>query len=165
MAAVIVVMGVSGVGKTTIGQALASSLDATFAEGDSYHPRENVEKMRGGQPLSDEDRWPWLDRLRTEIEGWLRGDRPVVLACSALKASYRNRLSPSHGDVTFVYLEADRELIAIRLATRTGHYMPASLLASQLDTLEPPEDAITVDTSRPLDAILADLLPRVAAKG
>ena len=169
--AVIVVMGVSGVGKTTVGQALASAIDAAFAEGDSYHPEENVEKMRSGQPLSDDDRWPWFDRLRAEIDEWLRERKRVVLTCSALKASYRERLRPSvirasldAGDVDpdaacvyFVYLRADRNLIAQRLAARKGHYMPASLLDSQLDALEPPEDAITVDTNRSTDAIIADL--------
>lgn len=159
-------MGVSGVGKTTVGQALATAINAAFAEGDSYHPPENVEKMRRGQPLSDDDRWPWLDRLRTEIIGWIGEQKRVVLACSALKASYRQRLRPSPdagpagpnaGGVIFVYLQAAPDLIAGRLAARKGHYMPASLLESQLDALEPPEDAITVDTSRSLDDIMADL--------
>lgn len=170
MADVIVVMGVSGVGKTTVGQALAARIDAQFAEGDSYHPKANVDKMRSGRPLTDEDRWPWLDRLRAAIEGWLRGDRPVVLACSALKASYRRRLTSGSdgasgagrnvatGRVRFIYLEVNRDLIEQRLAARRGHYMPASLLESQLATLEPPKDAITVDASRPLDAITADLM-------
>lgn len=159
MTGVIVVMGVSGVGKTTVGQALASSIGAVFAEGDSYHPEANIEKMRHGQPLSDEDRWPWLDRLRAAIDDWLAKDRRVVLACSALKASYRERLVSDPGDVRFVHLQADRRLIGKRLAERKGHYMPSSLLDSQIDTLEPPEDAITIDAKRPLDDILAELLP------
>ncbi|MEM8949622.1 MAG: gluconokinase [Pseudomonadota bacterium] len=156
---VIVVMGVSGVGKTTVGQALATAIDAAFAEGDHYHPEANVAKMLRGRPLSDDDRWPWLDRLRAEIDAWLLEEKRVVLACSALKASYRERLCPSEnaGAVRFVYLQADRDLIAGRLAARKGHYMPASLLNSQLDTLEPPRDAITVDVNRPLDAIVDDL--------
>ncbi len=163
---VIVVMGVSGVGKTTVGQALAQAIGAAFAEGDSYHPKKNVEKMRSGQPLSDDDRWPWLDRMRAEIDGWIRDRKRTVLACSALKASYRERLcpapnvgnvSPDSGGVRFIYLQASRGLIEGRLAARKGHYMPASLLESQLDALEPPEDAITVDAGRPLNAIIADL--------
>ena len=155
---VIVVMGVSGVGKTTVGQALARRIGADFAEGDSYHPEANVEKMSRGQPLTDDDRWPWLDRLRTEIDGWLKQDRRVVLTCSALKASYRERLSPNAGGVSFVYLQADQDLIAGRLAERKGHYMPASLLESQVAALEPPEEAITIDAKRPLEEIVDELL-------
>lgn len=151
---VVIVMGVSGVGKTTIGEALAERLGAAFAEGDSYHPAENVEKMRRGQPLSDEDRWPWLDRLRTDIERWLNDGERVVLACSALKESYRERLTGGSERARVIYLHAGKDLIADRLASRQGHYMPASLLESQLAALEPPADAITVDTSRPLDEIM-----------
>ena len=158
---VIVIMGVSGVGKTTVGQALARAIDADFAEGDSYHPDANVEKMRAGRPLSDVDRWPWLDRLRAEIDGWLRDERRMVLTCSALKAVYRERLMPEAGGVRFVHLEADRDLIEKRLAARKGHYMPASLLDSQLAALEAPKGAITVDAERPLDALLADLVALV----
>lgn len=165
MADVIIVMGVSGVGKTTVGRALALAIDADFAEGDSYHPETNVEKMRSGEPLSDEDRWPWLDRLRAEIDGWMSGDRTVVLACSALKASYRERLRPTTGSVKFVYLHAHRDLIEQRLAERKGHYMPASLLKSQLASLEPPEGAIAVDVDRSPEEILAELLPLVKADG
>lgn len=164
MSGVIIVMGVSGVGKTTVGKALASAIDAAFAEGDSYHPEENVEKMRRGQPLTDDDRWPWLDRLRAEIDGWLREDRRVVLACSALKTSYRERLCPNAGGVSFVYLRAAPACIQERLAARKGHYMPASLLDSQLAALETPEDAIAIDTERPLDDILGDLMPLVGTK-
>jgi len=172
MAGVIVVMGVSGVGKTTVGKALAEAIGADFAEGDSYHPKENVEKMRHGQPLTDDDRRPWLDRLRTEIDRWITEDRKVVLACSALKASYRQRLCPNGPDadsgpsvdggpsadcVKFVYLHGKRDLIEERLAARKGHYMPASLLDSQLAALEPPDDALAVDIDRSLDEILAEL--------
>lgn len=164
MTGVIIVMGVSGVGKTTVGQALASRIGGVFAEGDSYHPLENVEKMRGGQPLTDDDRWPWLDRMRREIDNWLREDRRVVLACSALKASYRERLSPSSGGVSFVYLKADPTRIQKRLSARKGHYMPASLLDSQLAALEPPEDAITIDAERPLDDILDELAQLVESR-
>ena len=157
MADVIIVMGVSGVGKTTIGKALAAALHADFAEGDDYHPASNVEKMRQGQPLTDEDRQPWLDRLRTAIETWLTQDRKVVLACSALKASYRDRLMPKEGEVQFLYLRAGFDDVAERLAQRKGHYMPASLLQSQFETLEPPEDAITVNADQPAEDIIAEL--------
>ena len=164
MTGVIVIMGVSGVGKTTIGRALAGRLEAVYAEGDSYHPAENVEKMRSGRPLTDDDRWPWLDRMRAEIDRWISDGQPVVLACSALKASYRDRLRPKAGSVRFVYLHGHRELIEERLADRKGHYMPASLLESQLAILEPPEDAICVDVDRSLDDILDEIMAQLTAK-
>ncbi len=158
---IVVVMGVSGVGKTTLGVALADRLNAEFAEGDDYHPEANVEKMRSGRPLDDDDRGPWLDRLRAAIDGWIREKRRVILACSALKARYRERLRPSGGGVRFVHLEAPKGCIEQRLAARKGHYMPASLLESQLRTLEPPADAIVVDASRPLAEILNELEPKL----
>ena len=162
MGRVIIVMGVSGVGKTTIGQALAERIGASFAEGDSYHPEDNVEKMRSGTPLTDDDRWPWLDRLRDEIDSWLQDGQHVVLTCSALKASYRTRLKPKRGGLHFVYLNAGREKLEQRLAERKGHYMPPSLLDSQLETLEPPMDAITVDADGTIDAILLELEQKLA---
>jgi len=162
MSFVIIVMGVSGVGKTTIGQALASQIDATFAEGDSYHPEVNVEKMRSGIPLTDDDRWPWLDHLRDEIDGWLRDGKRVVLTCSALKSSYRTRLQPKDGDVHFVHLNANQRDIEERLSARKGHYMPASLLESQFDTLEPPKDAIIIDAAGTIEVILDELEQKLA---
>lgn len=163
MGSVIIVMGVSGVGKTTIGKALASRINAAFAEGDDYHPNVNVEKMRSGVPLTDDDRWPWLDRLRSEIDRWLRDGERVVLTCSALKTSYRTRLQPEQGGVCFVHLSADRKMIEQRLSERKGHYMPPSLLKSQLDTLEPPAEAITVDADGTIDDIIEELERKLTA--
>jgi carbohydrate kinase (thermoresistant glucokinase family) len=151
-------MGVSGVGKTTIGRALASRLDWTFVEGDDVHPQANVDKMRRGVPLTDEDRRPWLASLHDILEHSRRDHRPLVLACSALKAAYRTVLVGDLPDVTFVYLTAPRRLIADRLEHRHGHYMSASLLESQLDTLEPPVDAITIDTDAPVDDLVSRIL-------
>ena len=160
---VIVLMGVSGSGKTTVGQRLADALGAGFAEGDAYHPPANVEKMRSGIPLDDADRWPWLERLRAEIDDWLERGQNMVLACSALKQRYREILGGERQGVRFVYLCGAERLIQARLAGRRGHYMPASLLASQLAALEEPADAITVDVDRPPDEIVASILTELDA--
>ena len=133
----IVVMGVSGSGKSTIAAGLVERLGWEFAEGDDFHPPENVEKMRAGHPLDDEDRWPWLRRLGDWIGEHERAGRSVVVTCSALKRSYRDLLRDGHPSVWFAHVAADRELLRDRLEHRAGHYMPASLLDSQLDTLEP----------------------------
>mgnify|MGYP001244534592 CR=1 FL=1 len=139
--AVIVVMGVSGAGKTTLGRALAATLGWDFADADDFHPAANVAKMRAGTPLDDDDRAPWLAALRVEIERRITLGKPLVLACSALKASYRRVLVGDDADrVRLVHLDGSPELIAQRLAARTGHYMPPSLLDSQLATLEAPTD-------------------------
>lgn len=133
----IVMMGVSGSGKSVVGAALAAALGVPFADGDDLHPRANVEKMRAGVPLADEDRWPWLDRCGA----WLaEHDGGGVLACSALRRSYRDRLRTHASSVRFVELDVDEAVLTDRLARRTGHFMPASLLASQLATLEPLAD-------------------------
>jgi len=162
---VVVIMGVSGSGKTTIGMRLAEALGGTFAEGDAYHPVENVEKMRRGTPLDDADRWPWLDRLSREIATWLAQGRTVVLACSALKQSYRDRLAAGREGVHFVYLKGDEDLIRARLELRTDHYMPASLLRSQLAALEEPIDAVTLDVSRTPEKIVAAAKKALEALG
>lgn len=155
MAMVIVMMGVSGAGKTTVGRRLADALDAGFAEGDAYHPPENIEKMRRGVPLDDADRWPWLDRLSRAIGEWLSEGRTMVLACSALKQSYRDRLAAGRPGVHFVFLKGDEGLIRARLELRRGHYMPPTLLPSQLAALEEPSDAIAIDIAATADAIAA----------
>jgi gluconokinase len=151
---VIILMGVSGAGKTTVGQALAQELRWRFADGDDFHSAANIAKMHAGIPLTDEDRAPWLQSLRNAITAWLAAGENVVLACSALKASYRDLLQVSP-DVRFVYLHAGFELIAERLAARKGHYMNPDLLRSQFDTLEEPKDTLTVDAGT-LPAHLVD---------
>lgn len=135
----LVVMGVSGSGKTTVAHALATHLGWSFAEGDDFHPTQNVAKMHAGQPLTDDDRRPWLGRLAEWIGEQEAAGRDAVLTCSALKRAYRERLERGHPSVRFVHVTASRETIRRRLEERRGHYMPASLLDSQLATLEPLE--------------------------
>jgi gluconokinase len=163
---VIVLMGVSGAGKTAVGQALATRLRWQFEDADSWHPLENVEKMRNGFPLTDEDRQTWLESLNRAIREWIAGGRNVILACSALKARYRQKLRAGAKDpeaVRFVFLKASYEQIDQRLRQRRGHYMPESLLRSQFEALEEPSttEAFTVDASLPIpavvDAIVASL--------
>ena len=150
-------MGVAGVGKTTVGAALARRLDFRFVDADDYHPPENVSKMAAGIALRDEDREPWLDRLNK----MLFTEESLVLACSALKESYRRRLLEGVDDAKIVYLHGAFELIAARLAERRHRYMPASLLESQFAALEPPGEAIAIDVAadpaRCVDAIVAAL--------
>lgn len=147
----IVVMGVSGSGKSTLGALLAARLHATFLEGDSFHSEANVAKMRGGIPLTDEDRWPWLDRLGGAMAEAVARDGLVVAACSALRRGYRERLTVATGTpIVFVLLDTAQTELARRLGNRPGHYMPASLLDSQLRTLERPsgdEPAVIFDSS------------------
>jgi gluconokinase len=137
---VIVVMGVSGVGKTTIGRALAQRLGFEYVEGDDYHPAANVEKMRQGFPLDDDDRAPWLRALASAIDEWIAAGRNVVLSCSALKRDYRAQLIRRPDRVRLVYLRGDRNQLARRIEDRRGHFMPVDLLDSQLAILEPPAD-------------------------
>ena len=140
---IVVLMGVSGAGKTTVGRLLAERLRAPFIEGDDYHPAANVAKMASGVPLEDADRWPWLARLN-EV---LKKEGRAVLACSALKAAYRERLLAGIRNARLVHLQGDKALIAQRLKGRRHRYMPASLLDSQFAILEPPHDAIVVDVA------------------
>jgi gluconokinase len=152
-------MGVSGCGKSSVGEALSARLGIPYFDGDDLHTSEAVTKMREGVPLADADRWPWLDR----IAGVLRDSAPVIVGCSALKRAYRDRIRAGAGGVvTFVHLAGSRDLIASRMGARTGHYMPLALLDSQFAALEPPgpEEAITVDIA--LD--LPELVEVVASK-
>lgn len=153
----IVVMGVAGCGKTTVGKLVAERLGWRFLDADDFHSPENVEKMRSGQPLTDDDRWPWLDRLN----GLLRDDGPAVLACSALRQRYRERIGAGIDGVQWVHLAGSFELIGSRLAARKGHYMPASLLVSQFDALEPPSTALTIDVADTPEGLAARILKEV----
>lgn len=152
-------MGVSGVGKTTIGEALARELRWPFIDADDFHPPRNVAKMTAGIPLEDADRLPWLDALN----GKLREHRDAVLACSALKESYRQRLTRGLTRFRFVYLHASFELIAARLAGRRHRYMPPALLRSQFDTLEPPARAIAVDVAGEVHTSVAAIAAQLRA--
>jgi gluconokinase len=143
---VLIVMGVSGTGKSTVAGLLAGHLGWPLQEGDDLHPEANVDKMEKGIPLTDDDRWPWLDRIGEWIDEQGRQNEPGIVTCSALRRAYRDRLR--RPNVVFVYLAGTREAIRRRMAAREGHFMPLSLLDSQLDTLEPPgpdEQVITVD--------------------
>jgi gluconokinase len=151
---ILVVMGVCGCGKSTVGAALATTLQWPFLDGDDFHPAANVEKMSVGVPLTDEDRWPWLDRIAAELRSILLRGGHAVLACSALKQAYRDRLARA-GDVRFVHLAGDYDTIASRLASRRHRYMPSTLLASQFATLEPPADALTIDLRESVEAQVA----------
>jgi gluconokinase len=145
---VVVLMGVSGSGKTTIGKLLAEQLGWSFVEADDYHPAANVEKLRRGTPLTDQDRRPWLDVLRRRVDEACDRGENVVLACSALKHAYQDYLERDAPEcVHYVYLHGSEELIRQRLAARKGHFMNPNLLHSQFETLEPPADAIRVDVA------------------
>ena len=148
---IVVLMGVCGCGKSTIGRMLADETGWPFLDADDFHPAANVAKMRAGTALTDEDRWPWLDRLAAEMAAINARGGHAVLACSALKQAYRDRLARG-GDVRFVFLKGDRATIEPRLAARAGHYMPVSLLESQLATLEEPANAMVIDIRTPVAA-------------
>ena len=150
-------MGVSGAGKTAIGEALARELGWRFIDADDHHPQANVAKMAAGQPLDDEDRWPWLDRLNA----LLRHEKDAVLACSALKERYRTRLAAGIEHLEWIWLKGDFDLIHSRLLRRQHRYMPASLLQSQFAALEPPAQALTVDVSADVAACVAAIAARL----
>jgi gluconokinase len=156
---IVLVMGVAGAGKSTLGADLARRLGWPFVDADDHHPPRNVAKMASGVPLEDEDRWPWLDLLNRKLQA--NSDSSLILACSALKESYRRRLLDGVSDVRIVYLQGSFELIAARLVARRHRYMPASLLESQFAALEPPAGAIAIDIAaepgRCVDAIVQAL--------
>jgi gluconokinase len=153
---IVIVMGVTGSGKTTVGRLLAEQLGWGFADADDFHSPANVEKIRGGIALDDDDRRPWLESLRAAIAGWIAEKRNVVLACSALKRSYRQELSVGP-DVRFVYLKGSAELIAERLRSRHGHFAGEQILASQFADLEEPEDAVTAEIAAPPQQIVREI--------
>jgi len=157
----LVVMGVSGSGKTTIASRVAERLHWTFEDGDKFHPKSNVEKMSAGHPLTDEDRWPWLNAIADEIERVCKAGGHAVIACSALKRAYRDVLVRGRDDVRMVYLSGTQDLIARRLALRKNHFMPSGLLESQFKTLQAPgadENPVTVSIDASVDAIVDDIM-------
>jgi gluconokinase len=156
----VVIMGVAGCGKSSVGEALSGRLQVPYRDGDDLHTPQAVEKMRTGSPLTDDDRWPWLDRVAKV----LLTEAPVIVGCSALKRAYRDRIrAGAGGPVTFVHLSGSQTLIASRMAARTGHYMPTSLLDSQFAALEPPgpDEAVTVDIDQPPGAIVDTILSKI----
>ncbi len=167
-AAAIIVMGVSGSGKSTVGALLAEALGWPFADADGFHPAANVAKMASGQPLTDEDRWPWLDAIAKHIAAARAAGQPVVVACSALRRAYRDRLRAGHKDLVFLHLAGEAGLIASRQAARQGHFMPPSLMASQFATLEDPAgeaDAVTVSVRASPHEVVAAALGQLVATG
>ncbi|HET6328330.1 MAG TPA: gluconokinase [Planctomycetaceae bacterium] len=155
---IVVVMGVTGTGKSTVGKLLAEQLGWTFVEGDDYHPAANVDKMRQGIPLDDEDRRPWLDAIRHRLDQAAEQSKNVVLACSALKHCYQDYLARHAADaIRFVYLLGSPELIRQRLAERKGHFMNPTLLASQFHDLEPPDHAIRVEINKSPPEIVSEI--------
>ena len=161
---IVVVMGVSGCGKSSVGQAIATRMGWNFIEGDDLHPAANRQKMASGTPLDDEDRWPWLDKIAGEARAVEARDGHVVVACSALKRAYRDRLRGSSADTRFVYLVGDAAIIEQRMQARNDHFMPPGLLKSQLATLEPPgadEGADQFDIAMPVGEIAQAAIARL----
>jgi gluconokinase len=160
----LIVMGVSGAGKSTVGEALAARLGWRYEDGDAFHPESNVAKMHAGHPLTDEDRWPWLRAIAAEIDRVCQAGSHVVMACSALRRTYRDVLLHGRKDVRLVYLDGTEPLIGDRLSHRKGHFMPPGLLASQFATLEPPdtdEHAVRVSIDAPVERIVDDVLDQL----
>jgi carbohydrate kinase (thermoresistant glucokinase family) len=156
MPTIIYIMGVSGSGKTTVGEALATALNIPFYDGDDFHPPENVQKMQSGQPLGDDDRYGWLAAIRDFAAAKVEKGASAIIACSALKAKYRTQLSEGlQQNVQWVWLAGSYDLIRQRMEQRSGHFMPSALLQSQFDTLEPPTHALKVDIEQPLSEIIS----------
>jgi gluconokinase len=161
MPCALIVMGVSGSGKSTIADKLAERLRWSYEDGDKFHPASNVAKMSAGHPLTDEDRRPWLRAIADEIDRVCGAGQRAVIACSALKRAYRDIVVHGRSDVRIIYLKGTQELVAQRLAARKDHFMPAGLLDSQFKTLEPPdtrENPVTVSIDAPVDAIVDDII-------
>ena len=164
---IVIIFGVSGAGKTTVGKLLARELGWSFIEADDFHPAANIKKMRSGHPLSDKARWPWLERLRQQIERSLSTGENAVLACSALKRAYRDRLRVDD-DVKFVFLRGDYALVEKQLRSRHGHFMNAALLQSQFDDLEEPqphENALTIQLGRTPEEIVNEIEAKLNLAG
>ncbi|MDE1183310.1 gluconokinase [Paraburkholderia sp.] len=163
---ILIAMGVSGAGKTRIGELLAERLKCAFTDGDTFHSAANKEKMHHGIPLTDEDRWPWLKTIRAAIEEKKNAGETAVFTCSSLKRSYRDILRDGDKDVCFVYLKGSREVLEERLTTRTGHFFDPSLLQSQLDTLEEPgaDEAITVSIEHTPEQMVDEVLKQLDAR-
>ena len=160
----LIVMGVSGSGKSAVGEALAGRLRWTYQDGDRFHPQANVDKMSAGQPLTDADRKPWLHAIATAIDDGCASGERLVIACSALKRAYRDILVHGRDDVRIVYLDGSRDLIAARLAQRKDHFMPAGLLDSQFAALEPPasdENVVSVSIDAPVATIVSDIVDKL----
>ncbi len=153
----VLLMGVSGSGKTTVGSRLAHELGWTFIEGDSLHPPENIAKMSRGEPLTDSDRRPWLDRLRAVIDKMMAREEPAVMAASVLKQAYRTRLGVERDAVQLVYLRGSQAVVQRRLAQRKGHFMPPALLASQFEALEEPSNALILDIRESPASLVAEI--------
>ena len=163
---ILVVMGVSGSGKTTVAVMLAGALGVEFREGDDFHPRANVEKMKGGTPLTDQDRWPWLEAIARQIDAWRAEGKAGVVTCSALKRAYRDVLIGERREVRLVYLRGSHALIHARMAARHEHFMPLGLLDSQFSTLEEPgpdERPIVVDVGGTPAEIVAEIIRQLGA--
>jgi gluconokinase len=157
----IICMGVSGSGKSTIGKLAAARLGWIFLDADDFHPAANIEKMRRAIPLNDEDRQPWLERLHQELQERLEKKESVMLACSALKESYRSKLSDHLADLRFVYLDIDIETIRDRLAHRAGHFFAKELLDSQFAVLEKPTNAIVIDARQSAEEIVSEMVETI----
>jgi carbohydrate kinase (thermoresistant glucokinase family) len=165
---IVVVMGVSGSGKTTVAKLLADTLGWLYQEGDALHPPQNVAKMQGGVPLDDADRLPWLHRIAGTIDEWLGRNEPGVVTCSALKRSYRDIIVGSRTGVTLVYLKGSRDLIARRMAARQGHFMPTALLDNQFATLQEPsadERPLIVDVAGEPARIVEEIVRHLVVRG
>jgi len=160
---IVVLMGVTGSGKTTIGELLAERAGAVFADADDYHPVANKQKMAAGHPLNDDDRQPWLETLNKLMLGWFRQGESGILACSALKQKYRDTLSADMppAAITFVWLDTPKEIIAERLAARHHEFMNPNLLQSQFDTLEPPADALRIVNDRDPEQVVESILKKI----